>query len=277
MDSMVNRYTSDRRVRSDDAYTPGGVGGKRPDRSVIVYAQRAREAFKDVPIVIGGIEASLRRIAHFDYWSEKVRRSVLLDAKADLLVYGNAERQICEIAHRLAAGRSHRRHHRPARHGVRAQRHAAGLHRDRLHAPGCARAAESAHRSVRDGAARSARRSAAAAAAPRGGAAGGEKVVRFARAREERRSRAQRDPHALATRPVTRRSGAVRARLAHPASGVQSRQRARAGAAPRRRRRVAEPAAHPADHQGDGLRVRAAVPRARRIRSTATPRSRPTR
>ncbi|HUL18428.1 MAG TPA: YgiQ family radical SAM protein [Steroidobacteraceae bacterium] len=104
MDSMVNRYTSERRVRSDDAYTPGGLGGRRPDRSVIVYAQRAREAFRDVPIVIGGIEASLRRIAHFDYWSEKVRRSVLLDAKADLLVYGNGERQICEIAHRLAAG-----------------------------------------------------------------------------------------------------------------------------------------------------------------------------
>jgi uncharacterized radical SAM protein YgiQ len=104
MDSMVNRYTSDRRIRSDDAYTPGGEGGKRPDRSVIVYAQRAREAFANVPIVIGGIEASLRRIAHFDYWSEKVRRSVLLDAKADLLVYGNAERQIVDIAHRLAAG-----------------------------------------------------------------------------------------------------------------------------------------------------------------------------
>jgi uncharacterized radical SAM protein YgiQ len=104
MDSMVNRYTSDRRVRSDDAYTPGGEGGRRPDRSVIVYAQRARECFKDVPILIGGIEASLRRIAHFDYWSEKVRRSILLDAKADLLVYGNGERQICELAHRLAAG-----------------------------------------------------------------------------------------------------------------------------------------------------------------------------
>ena len=104
MDSMVNRYTAERRIRSDDAYTPGGAGGQRPDRSVIVYAQRAREAFRDVPIVIGGIEASLRRIAHFDYWSEKVRRSVLLDAKADLLVYGNGERQICEIAHRLAAG-----------------------------------------------------------------------------------------------------------------------------------------------------------------------------
>jgi uncharacterized radical SAM protein YgiQ len=104
MDSMVNRYTADRRVRSEDAYTPGGAGGRRPDRAVIVYAQRAREAFRDVPIVIGGIEASLRRIAHFDYWSEKVRRSVLLDAKADLLVYGNGERQICEIAHRLASG-----------------------------------------------------------------------------------------------------------------------------------------------------------------------------
>jgi uncharacterized radical SAM protein YgiQ len=104
MDSMVNRYTAERRVRSDDAYTPGGVGGRRPDRAVIVYAQRAREAFRDVPIVIGGIEASLRRIAHFDYWSEKVRRSVLLDAKADMLVYGNGERQICELAHRLAAG-----------------------------------------------------------------------------------------------------------------------------------------------------------------------------
>ena len=104
MDSMVNRYTSDRRVRSDDAYTPGDEGGRRPDRAVIVYSQRVREAFRDVPLVIGGIEASLRRIAHFDYWSEKIRRSVLLDAKADMLVYGNGERQICEIAHRLAAG-----------------------------------------------------------------------------------------------------------------------------------------------------------------------------
>ncbi len=104
MDSMVNRYTSDRRIRSDDAYTPHGVGGARPDRCVIVYSQRVREAYKDVPIVVGGIEASLRRIAHYDYWSEKVRRSVLLDSKADLLVYGNAERQVCEIAHRLAAG-----------------------------------------------------------------------------------------------------------------------------------------------------------------------------
>jgi len=104
MDSMVNRYTSDRRVRSDDAYTPGGQGGKRPDRCVIVYSQRIRESYKTAPIVVGGIEASLRRIAHFDYWSEQVRRSVLVDSKADLLVYGNAERQIGAIAQRLNAG-----------------------------------------------------------------------------------------------------------------------------------------------------------------------------
>ena len=104
MDSMVNRYTSDRRVRSDDAYTPGGQGGRRPDRCVIVYSQRLREAYRAVPIVIGGIEASLRRIAHYDYWSEQVRRSVLVDAKADMLVYGNGERQIGAIAAHLAVG-----------------------------------------------------------------------------------------------------------------------------------------------------------------------------
>ena len=102
MDSLVNRYTSDRRVRNDDAYTPGGVGGKRPDRCVIVYCQRIREAYGKVPIVIGGIEASLRRIAHYDYWSEKVRRSVLFDSQADILLYGNAERALAEVAHRLA-------------------------------------------------------------------------------------------------------------------------------------------------------------------------------
>ncbi len=103
MDSMVNRYTSDRRIRSNDAYTPEGAGGMRPDRATIIYTQRCREAYKGIPVIIGGIEASLRRIAHFDYWSEKVRRSILFDAKADLLVYGNAERQVVEIAHRLAA------------------------------------------------------------------------------------------------------------------------------------------------------------------------------
>jgi uncharacterized radical SAM protein YgiQ len=104
MDSMVNRYTSDRKRRSDDAYTPGGAGGARPDRSVVVYSQRVREAFPGATVLVGGIEASLRRIAHYDYWSDKVRRSVLLDAKADLLLYGNAERALCEIAHRLARG-----------------------------------------------------------------------------------------------------------------------------------------------------------------------------
>ncbi|MEN9435471.1 MAG: hypothetical protein RIR09_126 [Pseudomonadota bacterium] len=103
MDSMINRYTADRKIRSDDAYTAGDIGGKRPDRAAIVYSQRCREAFKDVPIVLGGIEGSLRRIAHYDYWSDKVRRSIVVDAKCDLLLYGNAERAIVEIAHRLAA------------------------------------------------------------------------------------------------------------------------------------------------------------------------------
>ena len=106
MDSMVNRYTSDRRLRHNDAYTPNDEGDKRPDRAVIVYSQRCREAYSDAAIIIGGIEASLRRIAHYDYWSDKVRRSILLDAKADLLLYGNAERAIVEIAHRAAAGES---------------------------------------------------------------------------------------------------------------------------------------------------------------------------
>jgi uncharacterized radical SAM protein YgiQ len=103
MDSMINRYTADRKIRSDDAYTAGDVGGKRPDRAAIVYSQRCREAYKEVPIVLGGIEGSLRRIAHYDYWSDKVRRSIVVDAKCDLLLYGNAERAIVEIAHRLAA------------------------------------------------------------------------------------------------------------------------------------------------------------------------------
>ena len=104
MDSMINRYTADRKRRNDDAYTPDNVGGKRPDRAVIVYSQRVREAWKDVPLIIGSIEASLRRIAHYDYWSDKVRRSILVDARADLLLYGNAERAIVDVAHRLAAG-----------------------------------------------------------------------------------------------------------------------------------------------------------------------------
>ncbi len=104
MDSMINRYTADKKPRHDDAYTPGNVGGKRPDRAVIQYAQRCKEAYKDVPLVLGGIEASLRRLAHYDYWSDKVRRSVLCDSKADILLFGNAERALIDIAHEMAKG-----------------------------------------------------------------------------------------------------------------------------------------------------------------------------
>ena len=104
MDSMINRYTADRKLRSDDAYTPGGQGGKRPDRCSLVYSQRCKEAFPDVPVILGGIEASLRRIAHYDYWQDSVRRSILIDATADMLLYGNAERAVVEIAHRLSRG-----------------------------------------------------------------------------------------------------------------------------------------------------------------------------
>ncbi len=104
MDSMINRYTADRKIRNDDAYTPGGQGGARPDRATLVYAQRIREAYTATPIVLGGIEASLRRSAHYDYWQDKVRRSFLVDAKADILLYGNAERAIVALAHRLARG-----------------------------------------------------------------------------------------------------------------------------------------------------------------------------
>jgi len=106
MDSMINRYTADRKIRSDDAYSPDDIGGKRPDRCSIVYSQRCREAYGDTPIVIGGIEASLRRIAHYDYWQDKVRRSILADARADILLYGNAERALVELAFRLANGHS---------------------------------------------------------------------------------------------------------------------------------------------------------------------------
>ncbi|MGB5410427.1 MAG: YgiQ family radical SAM protein [Woeseiaceae bacterium] len=106
MDSMINRYTADKKVRNDDAYTPHGAGGKRPDRCSLVYSQRCKEAYGDVPVVLGGIEASLRRIAHYDYWQDKIRRSILLDASADILLYGNAERAIVELSHRLARGDS---------------------------------------------------------------------------------------------------------------------------------------------------------------------------
>ena len=104
MDSMINRYTSDRKIRSEDAYTANGDPDKRPDRAVVVYAQRVREAYPEVNVVIGSIEASLRRIAHYDYWSDKVKRSVLPDSKADILIFGNAERALIALTHRVAAG-----------------------------------------------------------------------------------------------------------------------------------------------------------------------------
>ena len=104
MDSMVNRYTADRRIRSTDAYTPDAAPDKRPDHAVTVYSQRCREAYPDAALVIGSIEASLRRIAHYDYWSDTMRRSILADSKADLLLFGNAERALAELAHRLARG-----------------------------------------------------------------------------------------------------------------------------------------------------------------------------
>ena len=106
MDSLINRYTADLRMRSDDAYTPKGEAGRRPDRSVIVYSQRCREAYYDTPIVIGGIEASLRRIAQYDYWSDSVRRSVLIDSNANILLFGNADRALVEVAHQFAAGKT---------------------------------------------------------------------------------------------------------------------------------------------------------------------------
>src|SRR5229473_3105483 len=106
MDSLINHYTANRKVRNDDAYSPGGRIGLRPDRATLPYCHRAREAFPGVPIIVGGVEASLRRLAHYDYWSDTVRRSVLLDAKADLLVYGMGEKAIVEIARRLAAGQT---------------------------------------------------------------------------------------------------------------------------------------------------------------------------
>jgi len=106
MDSMLNHYTANRKVRNDDAYSPGGKIGLRPDRATLAYCQRAREAYKGVPVIAGGVEASLRRLAHYDYWSDNVRRSIIMDCKADLVVFGMGERPIVEIAHRLAAGQT---------------------------------------------------------------------------------------------------------------------------------------------------------------------------
>ena len=104
MDSMLNHYTANKKVRNDDAYSPGGRIGLRPDRATLAYCQRAREAYTGVPIIAGGVEASLRRLSHYDYWSDTVKRSILLDSKADLVVFGMGESAIVEIARRLEAG-----------------------------------------------------------------------------------------------------------------------------------------------------------------------------
>jgi uncharacterized radical SAM protein YgiQ len=106
MDSLINHYTANKKVRNDDAYSPGGRIGLRPDRATLAYCQRAREAFPGVPIIAGGVEASLRRLSHYDYWSDAVRRSIVLDSKADIVVYGMGEQAIVEIANRLAAGKA---------------------------------------------------------------------------------------------------------------------------------------------------------------------------
>src|SRR6202451_2791811 len=102
MDSLINHYTANKKVRTDDAYSPGGRIGLRPDRATLPYCHRAREAFPGVPVIAGGVEASLRRLAHYDYWSDTVRRSILLDSKADLVAYGMGEHFIVQMAKRLA-------------------------------------------------------------------------------------------------------------------------------------------------------------------------------
>ncbi len=261
MDSMVNRYTSDRRVRSDDAYTPGGQGGKRPDRCVIVYSQRIREAYKAIPIVIGGIEASLRRIAHFDYWSEQVRRSVLVDSKADLLVYGNAERQIAAIAQRLDAGE--------ALSDIADLRGTAFLRRgmpagwveidsSELDAPGPLNPPVDPYASEEE------RRAAAVPAAARRRCARCARCCASTRARRKGRqvlpqsaecaARAQRHPPAfLRTGEPGRR--AVRACIAHIAFGIESRKCACPGAAPRYAGAVAESAADSVEHGRHGCNL----------------------
>ncbi len=276
MDSLVNRYTSDRKIRSEDAYTPNAEAGKRPDRAVTVYAQRAREAYPGTPIVIGSIEASLRRIAHYDYWSDKVRRSVLPDSKADILLFGNAERALVALTHRLAAGepiesirdlrgtafmvkpgwrpadewheldslrarqaRPHRRPSRPLRHGAGGRR------------------------------AQARRRRRPAGAHRAGGRAPG---------RAPRRPRTHGDPPAV-LRAGQGRPGDVRPRLAGVPPRIQPGQRARDGAVPRRRprraRRVDQPAAGAADHARDGLRATTGPMPAHRTRATAARASRP--
>ncbi len=262
MDSMINRYTADRKIRSDDAYTPGGEAGKRPDRATLVYTQRCKEAWNDVPVVIGGIEASLRRIAHYDYWSDKVRRSVLVDAKADLLVYGNAERAIVEIAHRIAQKK-------PVE-SITDIRGTAFMRR--TNDPTAEGWFELDSTSVDTPAHR---RADQPLPDHRGNRRGQGRLLRHRPDRRRQRwrqahhhppqrqagpaaARQDRDP-AARLRAGQERCGAVCPRQPRAAPGDQSGQCARAGAAPRRARSVDQPTAHPAQHGRDGPCVRPAL------------------
>jgi radical SAM superfamily enzyme YgiQ (UPF0313 family) len=262
MDSMINRYTADRKIRSDDAYTPGDVGGKRPDRASLVYSQRCREAFNDVPIVMGGIEGSLRRIAHYDYWSDKVRRSILVDAKCDLLLYGNAERAIVEIAHRLAAKEPVQQ--------ITDVRGTAFIRRETpegwmeidsttVDQPGRVEDHVNPYLTTSD----QAKAQGETCAKEEGsGAPDATPAVQPAVVRPQPphppEPRPHRHPPAV-VRAGEVRPGAVRACQPRAAPGDQPGQRPRAGAGAWRPRRLGDAAAHPADHRGDGLRVRPAV------------------
>jgi hypothetical protein len=272
MDSMVNRYTADRKIRSDDAYTPNAEPNKRPDRAVVVYAQRAREAFPEANVVIGSIEASLRRIAHYDYWSDRCAARCCPTAKADLLLFGNAERALVELSHRLAAERENRKHPRPARHRLHGAARLAPTPdwiEARFDDAGHARRGACASRSLRDG--REARKS--APAIPRPLSRGAQPCAERLRGRKDDRALTVDAPAVL--RAGEGRPGALRPCLARLPPRIQPRQRPRAGAGARQPRRLAQSAADPAHHAGDGRRLSACPTRARRTRPTARRRSRP--
>jgi hypothetical protein len=260
MDSMVNRYTSDRKIRSDDAYTPNAEPNKRPDRAVTVYAQRCREAYPGTPIIIGSIEASLRRIAHYDYWSDTVRRSVLPDSKADLLIFGNAERALLEVSHRLAKGekigdiRDVRGTGFMVAHDWKPAENWLEVMSTELDTPGAidahvdpyAMTPGRPHRADTRG-----RRH-------NQGSAGAHRAESRASRREAGSARTHRDPPAR-LRPGEEQPDPVRPRLARVPPRIQPGQRPRAAAGARRARRLAQSAADPADHTGDGCGVRPAL------------------
>ncbi len=250
MDSMVNRYTADRKIRSDDAYTPNAEPNKRPDRAVVVYAQRAREAFPEANVVIGSIEASLRRIAHYDYWSDTVRRSVLPDSKADLLLFGNAERALVELSHRLARSekiesiRDLRGTAFMAPRGWRPTPDWVEADSTTLDTPGAVHAHPDPYameeKLMKVG-------------------AGDTATVRVL-SRAERLAATQGHPRAHRRAPAVLRAGegrpgALRPCLPRLPPRIQSRQRTRAGAGARQPRRLAESAANPAEHGRDGPRL----------------------